>query len=61
MIRTINKTLDISMLMAVTVGSLCPAYTIIYWTMNDEWWTKFQVPSPFSVWKSENGETVAID
>jgi hypothetical protein len=30
MIPTINKTPDISMLTAVTVGSLCPAYTIIY-------------------------------
>jgi hypothetical protein len=29
MITTINKKPDISMLTAVTVGSLCPAYTII--------------------------------
>lgn len=30
MIRTINKTLDISMLMAVTVGSLCPACSFFH-------------------------------
>jgi hypothetical protein len=29
MIATFNKTPDILMLTAVTVGSLCPAYTIV--------------------------------